>query len=77
MKNSSAYFGSLDDQIRKLILEINEQSFDKDASYLWQYALYKDGIELLSVQDFTICLLDLDTELTTFLQSLKIDWRDD
>lgn len=77
MKDSSAYFGNLDDSIRKLILDFNHQSPDKDTSYLWYYSLYKGGIELLNVQDFTVCLLDLDTELTDCLEELQIDWRDE
>lgn len=76
MEHSSIYFGSLDDSIRKLMMELNRQNSDKDFSYLWHYSLYRNGIELLNVQDFTVCLLDLDTELTACLEKLQIDWRD-
>lgn len=77
MKDSSAYFGSMDDSIRKLFLEFNDQASDNDKDYLWHYSLYRDGIELLNVQDSTVCYIDLDTELTALLLQLKIDWRDD
>ncbi|MBT2571704.1 hypothetical protein [Planococcus sp. ISL-110] len=58
-------------------MEFNRQHPDKEDSYLWHYSLYRNGIELLNVQDSTLCLLDLDTELTTCLEKLKIEWRDD
>ncbi|WP_142827951.1 hypothetical protein [Planococcus soli] len=77
MENSSIYFGSLDDAIRKLMMEFNRQNPEQDFSYLWHYTLYRNGIELLNVQDFTVCLMDLDTELTDSLEKLQIDWRDD
>ncbi|EIM05410.1 hypothetical protein A1A1_16323 [Planococcus antarcticus DSM 14505] len=77
MEDNSIYFGSLDDSIRKLIMDFNHQAPAKDMSYLWHYSLYRHGIELLNVQDFTVCLLDLDTELTAHLQQLQINWRDE
>lgn len=77
MENSTILFGRLNDSVRKIILAFNNQHPDKDSSYLWHYSLYRNGIELMNVQDFTVCLLDLDTELTDSLDSLQIQWRDD
>lgn len=76
MQDSSIYFGSLTDSIRKLMMEFNRQNPDKDFTYLWHYSLYRNGIELLNVQDFTVCLMDLDTELTANLDKLQIEWQD-
>ena len=76
MDNSSAYFGSMDDSIRQLFLELNHQSPDEHDCSLWQYSLYRRGIELLTIQDFSVCLLEFDTELIARLEQLGIDWRD-
>lgn len=77
MKDSSIYFGSLTDSIRQRMVESNQQNPDKNHSYLWHYSLYKNGTELLNVQDFTVCLLDFDTELTAILDKHQIVWQDD
>lgn len=77
MDHSSFYFGSLDDSIRQLILELGHQSPDQHDRSLWQYSLYRKGNELLTIQDFSICLLELDTELIAALEDAGIEWRDD
>ena len=71
MEDSSVYRGELDDFSRDLILQymINENKYDT----LWNFSLYKGGIDVLNVQDFNVCIIEPDQELITLLNQKNID----
>lgn len=70
MADSSMYRGSLNDFSRNLF---EQYMFNQRYNWLWNFSFYKSGVEILNVQDFTVCLIEPIPELVEMLNKQNID----
>lgn len=72
MENSSVYSGELTEKAKGIIKKYMYFTSTNDNYLLWNFSLFKKDIELLNVQDFDVCLVQDNTELTYNLNKINI-----
>ena len=72
MEGASIYKGELTEQAKILIKEWMDDSPERWSGTLWNFSLFRNETELLNVQDFNVCLVEAETELTVYLEGLDI-----
>lgn len=72
MEDARIYKGDLTEQAKLLIKEWMDDSEERWSGTLWNFSLYQNEVELLNVQDFNVCLVELETELRVYLDGLDI-----
>ena len=70
MEDSSVFSGELNDFSRNLFLQY---AFNERFPYLWNFSFSKDGLEVLNVQDFYVCLIEPYPELLEMLNNRNIN----
>ena len=73
MNDSICLSGSLTKDVRTLIYKLEEPSFIGDKPELWHFNLLRNDKLYLSIQDFTVCLLENHKELISLLEKNGID----
>lgn len=68
MENSVSMLGKLTSVSRRIFYTLEEPSFVGDKPELWCFKLIKNGTLFLSVQDFTVCLLEHHQEMISLFQ---------
>ena len=70
MEDSIIFSSVLDDVSRNLFLQY---AFNERFPYLWNFSFYRDGIEVLDVQDFYVCLIEPVPQLLELLSKQNIN----
>lgn len=75
MKDAGIYTSRLSLASKDFIKKYMIDDPGKATYPLWNFSLYKNGTEILNVQDFSVCLIKSDTELTAMLDQQDPNWR--
>lgn len=67
MESSISIFGELTSLSRRIFYKLEEPSFEGLIPELWCFKLFKDGTLFLSVEDFSVCLLEKNQEVISLL----------
>lgn len=75
MDDSISFCGELNSISKQIIHKLEAPSFEGGKPELWCFQLFKNGKLFLSVQDFTVCLLENHQEMNLLLEenSINID----
>ncbi|WP_053366320.1 hypothetical protein [Bacillus sp. FJAT-27245] len=73
MENSISINGKLNDFSRSIFLKLQEPSFEGSKPMLWYFKLYKNNTLLLTIEDFTVCLLENNQEVNSILKIINLD----
>ncbi|MEH6944110.1 hypothetical protein [Bacillus sp. JJ722] len=65
MEDSIALAGKLTKEARQLFKLFLSPSFEGDKPDLWWFKLYKKDVLIMTVEDFTVCLIEKATSLLT------------
>ncbi|MER2079832.1 hypothetical protein [Psychrobacillus psychrotolerans] len=72
MDNSVCIRGNLTSESKNIIFKFMEPSFSGDKPELWHINLLKSGTLYLSVEDFTVCVLENHPEIISLFQQIGI-----
>ena len=67
MENSISIFGELTSLSRRIFYKLEEPSFEGLKPEVWCFKLFRNGTLFLSVEDFSVCLLEKNQEVISLL----------
>lgn len=72
--NASVYSSELTKLAKAFIEKYMLGTPDKTTDMLWNFSLYKNIAEILNVQDFDVCLIAAETDLTACFSNKYANW---
>ncbi|AIY06641.1 MULTISPECIES: hypothetical protein [Planococcus] len=73
---ATEYTSELNESSKAFIRKYMCLTPSKSTGTLWNFSLLKNGVELLNVQDFEVCILSAKTELIVHLNKQDGEWLD-
>lgn len=74
MADSTLFSGVLNRETRGILYKYMNETPEKTTGSLWNFSLFQNEVELLNVQDFNVCTINLETDLIQILGQKNVDY---